>query len=98
MFNVMKLVKAVNVISCVVISLSIAFLCTANPSDEMSLTQIAIAWGIALAVFIAGAAANRWSRIRLESEKEYQQRVSHRRIDREIDKHNNVVRVNFSNR
>lgn len=98
MFNVIKIIKAINVVSCAVFCLSLAFLCSADPLKGTSLTQIVVVWGVALILFVAGVFASRWAQNRLECEKEYQRRVCQRRIDRELDRYDNVIRVNFANR
>ena len=98
MFNVIKLIKVINIVSCVVLCLSLVFLCTADPSKEMTLVQIAFVWGIVSILFGVSALVHRWAQTRLDHEKEYQHQVSQRRIDRELDKYDNVIRVNFSNR
>lgn len=98
MLNVIKIIKAINVVSCVMFSISLVFLCTADPSKEMPLTQIVVVWGLAIILFVAGVLVNRWTQSRLKNEKNYQAQVTQRRIDRELHQYDNVIQVDFANR
>lgn len=98
MFNVIKISKILNIVSGVLFVVGIVFLCTADPSKDMSAVQVLVVWGVVTFLSCVGAFVFNWTNKRLDQEKQYQEQVEQRRIDRQLDKYDNIIRVNFVNR